>query len=57
MPPRWGVAEEPWCLVKFDKDEKYRDNRAEDLPRHGNALSELGGWTDERRYCDQDDDF
>ena len=57
MPPRWGVTEEPSCLVEFGKDEKSRDNRAENSSRHGNALSELGGWTDKRRYSDQDDDF
>jgi hypothetical protein len=48
MPPRWEAAEEPWCLVEFGKDEKSRNNRAEGLPRHGNALSELGDWTEER---------
>ena len=46
MPPQWGMAEEPCCLVEFAKDEKSRDNRAEGSPRHGNALSELGDWTD-----------
>jgi hypothetical protein len=46
---RYGGIEVPddlWQHVEFGRDEKYSDNQAEDLPRHGHALAELDAWTD-----------
>jgi hypothetical protein len=54
MPPRRRVAKEPWCPAELGKDENVANNRAATIR---NALKELGDWTDERCYCDQDDDF
>jgi hypothetical protein len=39
------VPDELWTYVEFGKNEKYSDNQAEHLPRHGNALVELEEWT------------
>lgn len=46
---RYGGVEVPnelWHYVEFGKDEKYSDNQAEDLPRHGHVFSEFDTWVD-----------
>jgi len=40
------VPDELWSYVEFGRNEKYSDNQAEDLPRHGEALAAADAWTD-----------